>query len=623
MKTSLAAASAVALLSAGLLVVAPSANAAAPTAKVAVTTQRMAKPTLNSTQLGWYNAGQTLTLSCYSRGQAVTGYYSPWLPNGGFDDYWYKTSDGGFVADVDINTNSNSPITPACNDPFTTAPNPSVTGTAAIGQVLRANPGTWDPAATFSYQWLLAGAPVTGATAATWTPPATALGKAVSVRVTGTRPGFAATTRTSAATAALGKGTLVPGVPSIAGTPIPGQTLTASPGAWSPAASYTYQWRRNGAPITGATAAGYLVAAADLNTDLTVLVTGTATAYNPASAVSAAVRVGKQFTAAPTPAISGGLDVGARLTATVGAWAPAPQLAFQWLRNGAPIAGATGTAYVLTTADAGTSITFRVTGSLAGYATAVRTSTGLTTRALLSPSPVPVIRGYIAAGQTVTAIAGTWGPGAVTLSYQWLRNGVPIAGATGPTLALSSAHTGAQLSVRVGGTAAGFIPVTRTSAATVVAANTVGMHPYKLPFPFGKSYTILQGPAEHARGPLPEYNKTAVDFGTGYGAPIDAAASGLAVFAGVGYGGNLQVRIDHGDNRCTDYSHLSSTTVTAGTPIAQGQLLGYSGQSGMASGPHLHWNVVYCDSQLSRAVPDSLEMGTTYRVGAVATSRNG
>lgn len=86
---------------------------AAPTGTVMVQTQRMTGPSLNTVQRDWYYQRQVLSLTCYSRGQSVQGYYSPWLPNGGWDNLWYKVSDGYWVADVDINTGSNNPVTPA------------------------------------------------------------------------------------------------------------------------------------------------------------------------------------------------------------------------------------------------------------------------------------------------------------------------------------------------------------------------------------------------------------------------------------------------------------------------------------------------------------------------------
>lgn len=91
---------------------APTASAA-PTARAAVTTQRMSGPTLNVRQAGWYPAGAQLGLSCFARGQSVQGYYSPWFP-GGWDNLWYRTTDGFWVADIDIDTGSNNPVTGAC-----------------------------------------------------------------------------------------------------------------------------------------------------------------------------------------------------------------------------------------------------------------------------------------------------------------------------------------------------------------------------------------------------------------------------------------------------------------------------------------------------------------------------
>lgn len=91
-------------------------NPAAPktiTGKAMVKTQKMSKATLKSTQKGWYAKGSKLTLKCYVRGQKVKGYYSKSF-KGGWDDLWYKVSDGYYAADVDLNTGSNKPVTKKC-----------------------------------------------------------------------------------------------------------------------------------------------------------------------------------------------------------------------------------------------------------------------------------------------------------------------------------------------------------------------------------------------------------------------------------------------------------------------------------------------------------------------------
>ncbi len=101
----------------------PPAPAAAqgPVATVAVRTQRMSQPTLQSAQVGWFEQGSVVELECFERGQAVEGYYSPWI-TGGLDDIWYRVVDdvdgaGDWIADVDINTGSNEPVVDACFPP--------------------------------------------------------------------------------------------------------------------------------------------------------------------------------------------------------------------------------------------------------------------------------------------------------------------------------------------------------------------------------------------------------------------------------------------------------------------------------------------------------------------------
>ena len=86
-------------------------------ATVKAKTQRMSAASLTSGQTGWYNPGDRITLVCSTRGQAVKGFFSFNIPNGGWDNLWYKTSDGNYVADVDIETGTLNVVAPDCSTP--------------------------------------------------------------------------------------------------------------------------------------------------------------------------------------------------------------------------------------------------------------------------------------------------------------------------------------------------------------------------------------------------------------------------------------------------------------------------------------------------------------------------
>lgn len=82
-----------------------------------------------------------------------------------------------------------------------------------------------------------------------------------------------------------------------------------------------------------------------------------------------------------------------------------------------------------------------------------------------------------------------------------------------------------------------------------------------------------------------------IDFGAAYGSPIVAAADGQIVGAGWTGGYGRQVRIMHEGGLMTTYSHMSAVVAEPGTMIRQGQVIGYVGSSGLATGPHLHFEV--------------------------------
>ncbi len=84
---------------------------------------------------------------------------------------------------------------------------------------------------------------------------------------------------------------------------------------------------------------------------------------------------------------------------------------------------------------------------------------------------------------------------------------------------------------------------------------------------------------------------TGVDFGAGYGSAIRAAAGGTVVFAAYTRGYGNCVIIDHGNNITTLYGHCSELLVGENTVVQQGQTIARVGATGMATGPHLHFEV--------------------------------
>lgn len=182
---------------------------------------------------------------------------------------------------------------------FTTAPTPTVSGTARVGVVLTAVPGRWRPRPTqLAYRWYLGSTAVRGATHKTWRVPATAVGKRVRVKVTARRAGYVTTSRNSVAKR-VAPGVLSNATPTITGSAIVHGTLTANPGAWSSGTTLHYAWYRNGAAI-GASGPTYTTGFADEGANLTVEVSGSKIGYAPRTVSSASVGI-----AAPSDLLNG------------------------------------------------------------------------------------------------------------------------------------------------------------------------------------------------------------------------------------------------------------------------------------------------------------------------------
>jgi hypothetical protein len=378
---------------------------------------------------------------------------------------------------------------------------PTISGPAKVGATLNANAGKWTPAGVSAYQWLRDGQPIAGATSAAYSPTAADEGKAISVEVTESAAGYAADSATSApVTVALvegpGQPTLHVGEPAMGGVARVGETVTASPGEWSPSATPSYQWFLDGAPIAGATGSSYAIAPGDAGHQLSVEVTEEPAGVGPGTALSYASEVQPATFAPGTAAINGTAAVGATLSAAPGNWSPTPaQVGYQWLRDAQPIAGATSSTYAVTAGDAGHKISVTVRVSALGFFPET-----VTTPAVSIPTPAPAnevaitrtnkatpgkqkpgtaklsivkkprIVGAGKVGGKLTASTGTWSVKPASVTYQWLRDGKAIHGATHPSYKLAKADAGAVISVKVTASVPGHGKVTVTSAKVRLAS---------------------------------------------------------------------------------------------------------------------------------------------------------
>ncbi|HAM24962.1 MAG TPA: hypothetical protein DCM51_05335 [Actinobacteria bacterium] len=116
-------------------------------------------------------------------------------------------------------------------------------------------------------------------------------------------------------------------------------------------------------------------------------------------------------------------------------------------------------------------------------------------------------------------------------------------------------------------------------------------------YPSGSLQWPSDGPVTQGVGPRihPVYGyrscHTGIDIGSGYGAAIRAAASGRVIERTSGGPYGNRTLIDHGGGLATMYAHQSRVLVSVGDEVSKGEVIGYVGATGWATGPHLHFEV--------------------------------
>ena len=118
--------------------------------------------------------------------------------------------------------------------------------------------------------------------------------------------------------------------------------------------------------------------------------------------------------------------------------------------------------------------------------------------------------------------------------------------------------------------------------------------------PAGGRISGLFGSQRIYRGGVPAAFHSGLDMAPGVGKPVVAPADGVVVLAGppaFSLEGNLVI-IDHGLGLNSAFLHMATSLVQVGDHVRQGQQIGTVGMTGRATGPHLHWSVVWRGARL-------------------------
>jgi hypothetical protein len=169
------------------------------------------------------------------------------------------------------------------------------------------------------------------------------------------------------------------------------------------------------------------------------------------------------------PSIAGTAEYASTLTADPGQWSPAATAyAYQWLRDGQPVARATSSTYQPGLDDVGHALAVQVTASdgVGDTGTAVSAAVGPVQKATLKAKGGQTIKGVARFTHTLDAHPGRYSATPSKVTYQWLRGKRPLSDATGKRYEIRPEDVGVRLRVRITVLSPGYQPLEVTTKPT-------------------------------------------------------------------------------------------------------------------------------------------------------------
>jgi outer membrane protein assembly factor BamB len=398
--------------------------------------------------------------------------------------YTFTTStQGSYTVYVNVTDSSNSTV--KSNIATITAnplPSVAISPTSAVLDVGQSRLFTSSVAggtAPHSYQWILNGFAVSGATNATWTFTPTSSGSStVYLNVTDSA-GYVAKSNTASVT--------VNGALSISITPSSasidiGQSKLFTSSISGGTSPFVYQWCLNGTAVSGASGSSWTFTPNSTG-PYTVYLNATDNVGFTAKSNTATVTVSQTPTVAISPT-SAVMDVGQSRQFTSSISGGTLPFVYQWYLNGTAASGATSSTWTFAPTSSGLyNVHVNVTDG-AGFTAKSNTATVTVNPALsVTVSPSSAV---LDVGQS-QLFSSTVSGGTPSYIYQWYLNGTLVTGATSATWTFTPASAGSNsVSMRVND-GAGAQAISNTVTVTVNIAPTVGISPSATVIDFGQS----------------------------------------------------------------------------------------------------------------------------------------